>query len=82
MKPFKGVVTSAKMQKTAVVEIKQTKIHPLYQKRMVKVKRYHVHDELGAKVGDMVEFVGTKPISKTKKWQISKILPKERVKTA
>ena len=66
MKKFIGQVISNKMVKTAVVEVKRQKIHPLYRKRLTIKKKYHVHDEIGVKVGDWVKFVETRPISKLK----------------
>lgn len=74
MKKFIGRVISNKMVKTAVVEVKRQKIHPLYQKRLTIKKKYHVHDEIGVKVGDWVKFVETRPISKTKKWKITEVV--------
>lgn len=73
---LKGKVFSVKMNKTAVVEVRRTKIHPLYKKRTSSLSKYHVHDEVGVKIGDVVEFQSTKPISKTKKWAIVKIIKK------
>jgi len=74
MKIFRGKVVSTKMAKTATVAVAKTVVHPIYKKRFQRTKKYHVHDELGAKVGDEVKFVATKPISKLKKWKITKIL--------
>ncbi|MDP3888487.1 MAG: 30S ribosomal protein S17 [bacterium] len=76
MKPFKGEVLSIKMAQTAIVGVIKTKIHPLYKKRIRRIKKYHVHDLLGVKVGDKVEFIATKPISKTKKWVITQTVGK------
>ncbi|MDP3954775.1 MAG: 30S ribosomal protein S17 [bacterium] len=76
MKPFKGEVLSVKMSKTAVVGVRRTKIHPLYKKRTSSLSKCHVHDEVGVQIGDMVEFQSTKPISKTKKWTIVRIIKK------
>lgn len=76
MKIFKGKVTAKKMQKTATVEVERTVIHPLYQKRYKRAKKYQVHDEIGVNVGDTVKFVTCKPISKLKKWRIVKQLSK------
>ena len=70
MKIFTGKVVSTKMAKTAVVAVESTVIHPLYKKRFKRLKKFAVHDEVGVKVGDMVKFVETRPISKTKKWKI------------
>ena len=79
MKQFTGLVIDKKMAKTARVLVKRIKVHPLYKKRMRIKKIYHVHDEIGTKVGDQVKFKDCQPISKTKKWQIIEIIKeKER----
>ena len=72
MKIFVGKVISKKMKDTATVIVEIVKAHPVYSKRVKKSKKYQVHDEFGVKVGDVVRFVTTKPISKTKKWKIIK----------
>lgn len=70
MKVLKGVVVSTKMEKTATVEVARVIIHPVYKKRYRVTKKYHVHDETGAAVGDKVSFIASKPFSKLKKWKI------------
>ncbi len=70
MKKFKGKVVSVKMDKTAVVEVEEYRIHPLYRKRIKRTKKYHVHDEKGVQKGEEVIFGETRPISKTKRWKI------------
>lgn len=70
MKQLQGRVINTKMRKTVVVEVSRRVKHPLYQKVYTQKKKYHVHDELGAKEGDLVRFVETRPISKTKRWKI------------
>jgi len=72
MKIFTGKVVGKKMQNTASVEVERTVVHPLYQKRYKKIKKYQVHDEIGVNVGDVVKFITCKPISKSKKWRIIK----------
>jgi small subunit ribosomal protein S17 len=72
-----GVVASNKMEKTVVVEIARSYRHPLYQKVVHSVKRFKVHDELNCQVGDKVQIIETKPISKTKRFQVEKILEKD-----
>ena len=68
---FKGTVTSVKMDKTAVVSVTGTKVHPKYGKQYSVSKKFHVHDEANAcKVGDVVLFEETRPLSKTKKWRV------------
>ncbi len=69
-----GRVVSIKMQKTAVILVESKKVHPIYKKTYKWSKRYSVHDEMGAKLGDIVDVVKIRPISKTKHWQIAKIL--------
>ena len=59
-----GIVVSAKMAKTVVVEIKTKTPHPLYKKLINKSKRIKAHDELGAKPGQTVKIIETKPVSK------------------
>lgn len=61
------------MLKTATVEVERIVAHPVYQKRIKRVRKYQVHDELGAVVGQVVKFVACKPISKSKKWKTIEI---------
>lgn len=74
-----GRVVSTKMQKTAAVLIEGKKTHPLYKKTYVWSKKYLVHDEMGAKLGDVVSIAPTRPISKRKHFKIIKILGKDEV---
>ena len=68
---FEGIVVSDKGDKTIVVELKRTKVHPKYLKRYVVSKKYKVHDpENKYKVGDAVTFVECRPISKDKRWRV------------
>lgn len=83
MKIFRGKVVGVKNKKTAIVEVERFFAHPLYLKRTRKTKRYPVHDETGVKEGNIVDFAQTRPISKTKRWKIIKILSgtkKEKIK--
>ena len=77
MRSFTGKVVSTKMSKTATVAVERVVVHPLYKKRLKRVKKYHVHDEIGVKVGDNVIFVDSRPYSKLKKWKIVEIVKKE-----
>lgn len=70
MKIFTGKVISKKMENTATVIVERVVMHPVYKKRFKRTKKYHVHDEVGTAVGQVVSFVATKPISKLKKWKI------------
>lgn len=69
-----GVVVSDKMQKTVVVQVTRILRHPLYEKVIRKRKKFKAHDELGARIGDIVQIVESRPISKTKRWVVEKIL--------
>lgn len=69
-----GRVVSIKMQNTAVVLVESQKIHPIYKKTFKWSKKYSVHDLSNVKLGDIVEIVKIRPISKTKHWQITKVL--------
>lgn len=74
MKPLTGIVTSAKMVKTVAVEVKRQTAHPLYHKRIWFKKKYHAHNELEVKEGDRVKIAESRPLSKTKKWRVIKVL--------
>lgn len=66
-----GTVLSDKMDKTIVVRVDRTLVHPKYGKRYVRSRKYHVHDEDGAyHVGDAVSFQECRPYSKTKCWRV------------
>ncbi|MFC1653580.1 30S ribosomal protein S17 [Patescibacteria group bacterium] len=73
MKQFKGIVSSDKMENTVSVIVERNWMHPLYKKTVKKTKKYLVHDEKGAKAGDVVIFEETKPISKRKKFKVVSI---------
>jgi len=71
-----GQVVSDKMNKTVVVAIENRSPHPKYGKIVVKTKRYKAHDEENnCKEGDRVRIQETRPLSKTKRWQVIEILP-------
>ncbi len=74
MKVFQGVVISKKMPKTATVAVERLVSHPIYKKKIKRVKKYHVHDEFGVEVGQTVRFVDSRAFSKTKKWKIIEIV--------
>ena len=68
-KVLKGIVTSAKNNKTIVVEVIRKFKHPFYEKVIKRSKKYHAHDENNNyNVGDSVSIIESKPISKLKKW--------------
>ena len=65
-KVFTGTVVSDKMNKTIVVSVDTFGVHKLYKKRVKKSSKFHVHDENNtAKIGDVVRFMETRPLSKT-----------------
>jgi small subunit ribosomal protein S17 len=68
---LQGVVVSDKMDKTVVVRVERRVMHPLYKKFIRRSKKYHAHDENNVyKVGDVVRIIETRPISKTKTWEV------------
>ena len=70
-KILKGVITSAKNDKTVVVEVERKFKHPFYEKVIKRSKKYHAHDEKNKfKVGDKVKISECKPISKKKTWEV------------
>ena len=78
-KTREGIVTSAGMDKTAVVTVTTRKPHPRYRKTMARSTRLYVHDEENTlRVGDRVRVGETRPLSKLKRWRILEIL--ERAK--
>ena len=72
-----GIVVSNKMQKTVVVKIESRFSHPAYSKTIVKTKNYMVHDELDeCNVGDQILIRESRPLSKKKRWKLTKIISK------
>ena len=74
-----GVVTSDKMQKTVVVTVKNLVKHPIYGRILKRNKKFKAHDENNdAHIGDTVEIMETRPLSKDKNWRVLRIV--ERAK--
>lgn len=72
---FVGKVVSAKNNKTITVLVETYKSHPLYGKRVKSSKKYTAHDEENkAKVGDTVRIRSTRPLSKTKRYELVEVL--------
>jgi small subunit ribosomal protein S17 len=70
-----GEVVSDKMDKTVVVKVSRTLMHPLFKKVITKSKKFKVHDENGeARAGDLVEIYEGRPLSKTKYMYLNKVL--------
>ncbi len=78
-KSREGLIVSDKMDKTVVVEIKDKAKHPLYKKTINKTKRIKAHDEENAcGIGDRVEIMETRPLSKDKHWRVVRIVEKAK----
>lgn len=74
-KSLVGFVVSDKMMKTVVVEVVRSKIDPVYKKYVKVRKRYKAHDEQNEyRVGDRVEMIEHRPISKEKRWKVVKLI--------
>jgi small subunit ribosomal protein S17 len=74
-----GTVVSDKMDKTVVVAIEDSVRHPLYKKIIKRTVKFKAHDEQNAcGVGDTVEIMETRPLSKDKNWRVSKIIEKAK----
>jgi small subunit ribosomal protein S17 len=69
-----GVVVSDKMAQTVTVQFERRVAHPLYGKRVTVTKRVKAHDVQGAKAGDLVRIMETRPLSKTKRWRVVEIV--------
>ncbi len=69
-----GVVTSDKMEKTVVIKTKRSFRHPFYGKVVESNRKLVAHDEMDAKIGDLVRVVESRPLSKTKRWVVEKII--------
>ena len=71
-----GTVVSDKMQKTVTVSMSRRFAHGFYGKQINRTKTVAAHDEHGAKTGDTVRIVETRPLSKNKRWRVTEILGK------
>ncbi len=72
-----GIVKSDQMDKTVVVSVERRVPHPLYRRIVTKTSNFLVHDDQNAcGVGDRVAIVETRPISKRKRWRVSRIITK------
>jgi small subunit ribosomal protein S17 len=74
-----GLVSSDKMDKTVVVSIEDNVKHPIYGKIIKRTLKVHAHDENNeCGVGDKVMVMETRPLSKTKRWRVVKIIEKAK----
>ena len=71
-----GIVSSDKMTKTVTVRVDRLVKHPVYRKYVKRRKKFMAHDELGAKTGDKVRIMETRPLSARKRWRVVEILQK------
>jgi small subunit ribosomal protein S17 len=70
-----GRVVSNKMQKTVIVSVENTTTHRLYHRYMKKTSKFAAHDaENRCQVGDVVEIVSSRPLSRTKRWRVHEVL--------
>ncbi len=74
-----GVVVSDKMDKTIVVRVKRQFMHPLYKKFVRLDKKFKAHDETNdCRIGDTVEIQECRPLSKQKRWELSRIIERSK----
>ena len=74
-----GVVVSDKMDKTVVVAIQDNVKHPLYKKIIKRTVKFKAHDEKNeCGIGDKVEIMETRPLSKDKRWRVTQIIAKAK----
>ena len=72
-----GIIVSNKMDKTVVVQVERLVKHPLYKKYIRRRNKFMAHDKDNVcQIGDRVEITESRPLSKTKRWRISRILQK------
>lgn len=77
-----GTVVSDRMDKTALVLVNRLTQHPVYKKYIRKRSKYMAHDPLNrCKVGDKVQIIESRPLSKRKRWQVVGILEKGNTET-
>ena len=74
-----GIVVSDKMDKTIVVAIQDNVKHPIYGKIIKRTLKVHAHDETNTcGIGDKVEIMETRPLSKTKRWRVVEVIEKAK----
>ncbi|MFA0731792.1 MAG: hypothetical protein LKKZDAJK_001612 [Candidatus Fervidibacter sp.] len=79
-KVFIGRVVSDKMDKTVVVAVDRLVRHPLYKKVVRRTTKFYAHDEQNeCRVGDIVEIMETRPLSKLKRWRVVRIVQRAKV---
>lgn len=74
---LQGVVVSDKMDKSIVVQVERRVMHPVYKKYIKRSTKYTAHDENNQyKVGDVVQIIESRPLSKTKSWVVMSAVSK------
>lgn len=74
-----GRVVSNKMDKTIVVAIETFVSHPIYKKQVKRTTKFKAHDEQNeCQIGDIVEIMETRPLSKDKRWRLVEIIEKAK----
>jgi small subunit ribosomal protein S17 len=71
-----GVVASNKMERTVVVAIERRVQHPIYGKVVLRSNKFKAHDEMSCDIGDKVEIMETRPMSREKRWRVIRIVEK------
>jgi small subunit ribosomal protein S17 len=73
-----GVVTSDKMEKTVTVSLVRRYAHPVYGKQITRTKKVKARDDHGAKIGDTVRIMETRPLAKTVNWRVTEIVQRAK----
>jgi small subunit ribosomal protein S17 len=73
-----GVVSSDKMEKTVTVTLVRRYTHPVYGKQVTRTKKVKARDEHGAKTGDTVRIMETRPLAKTVNWRVTEIVQRAK----
>ena len=70
-----GIVLDSPQEKTAVVAVERTVVHPLYRRRVKRTRKFYAHDERNeTRAGDRVVIVASRPMSKLKRWRVREII--------
>jgi small subunit ribosomal protein S17 len=76
-KELKGLVVSDKMDKSVIVQVERYIQHKMYKKYIKRYKKYHAHDEKNTcSIGDEVQIIETRPLSKLKRFRVTEITKK------
>jgi len=79
-KVLTGTVVSDKMDKTVVVSVERKYMHPVYKKYIRSMSKYKAHDTANeCQIGDQVVIVESRPLSRTKRWRVSRIVKKQEL---